>query len=91
VFLSPFVFHRGDGKAIGDIRKVWAKAATVAGVPGLLFHDLRRSAVRTLVRAGVDRDMARKISGHKTEAGSRATTSPMSATSEPPSQHSTAT
>lgn len=67
-FLSPHLFHRGDGLQLGDFRKAWANACSAAGVPGLLFHDLRRSAARNLVRAGVDRDVARKITGHKTES-----------------------
>jgi integrase len=68
VFLSPFVFHRGDGKVVGDFRKKWAKACATAKVAALLFHDLRRSSVRNMVRAGVDRDVAKSISGHKTDS-----------------------
>ena len=63
----PFVFHR-NGREVRTIARVWEKACKAAGCPGRLFHDLRRTAVRNLERAGVPRSIAMKITGHKTEA-----------------------
>ncbi len=63
--LSGFVFHR-DGRPLVDFKKAWARACEAARVPGRLFHDLRRTAIRNMVRAGVPQSVVMAISGHRT-------------------------
>jgi integrase len=65
---SPWLFQRANGDHIVSLRPAWDRACRAAGVPGLLFHDLRRSAVRNMIRAGIPQKIAMKISGHKTIA-----------------------
>ena len=64
--LAEFVFHQGYGRPVGEFRKSWKSACKKAGMPGLLVHDLRRSGVRNMDRAGVGQAVGMKISGHKT-------------------------
>jgi integrase len=63
--IVPWVFHR-HGKPIVSFLKAWKKACAGAGCPGRIPHDLRRTAVRNLERAGVPRGDAMKLVGHKT-------------------------
>ena len=62
---SEYLFARG-ARPIKDFRERWNLACQEAGVPGLLFHDLRRTAVRNLRRAGVAESVIMKITGHRT-------------------------
>lgn len=61
------VFHR-NGEPLVSFYGTWRAASTAAKVPGRLLHDLRRTAIRNLVRAGVSESVAMKMCGHKTRA-----------------------
>jgi len=61
------VFTRGD-KPVRDFRKSWENLCADAGVPTLLFHDLRRTAARNLRAAGVPEEVIMKIAGWRTSS-----------------------
>jgi integrase len=63
----PEVFHRG-GRPIRTFKHAWTRAVSAAGLTGLRPHDLRRSCVRNLIRAGLPEHTAMSWTGHATRA-----------------------
>lgn len=75
--VTPWVFFRmvskGRGgkkrpKPIKAFTKAWTAACRAAGCPGRVPHDLRRTAVRNLVRSGVPQSVAMRLTGHRTDS-----------------------
>ena len=73
--IEPWVFWRmvaeerggeKNPKPITSFNKTWKMACRQAGCPGRIPHDLRRTAVRNLVRAGIPERVAMMKTGHKT-------------------------
>jgi integrase len=73
----PHVFHRFGGKPIKDLYTAWDEACWKVGLATKdesgkiitnerLLHDFRRTAVRNLVRRGVNERVAMLLTGHKT-------------------------
>jgi integrase len=75
------VFTRANNEPVKDFRGSWYALCEAAGLgkfvkdedgkqkwQGLLFHDLRRSAVRNMVRRGISETVAMRLSGHRTRA-----------------------
>lgn len=78
-FDCRLIFHRTSkgkvGQPVKDYRRTWAAACKVAGLVagrnvegGVTPYDLRRCAVRNLVRGGTHETVAMKITGHKTRS-----------------------
>jgi integrase len=75
----PYLFHRNGRRVKDALREHWRTACVTVGIAevkhrgptgwrsfaGVSIHDLRRSAIRNMRRAGVAESVAMTISGHQ--------------------------
>lgn len=75
--IVPYVFFRLVAQERGGVKvpkpitsfaKAWAVACRQAGCPGRLVHDLRRTAVRDMIRAQIPERVAQSLTGHRTRS-----------------------
>ena len=60
-----YVFNHNGGHIKG-FYKIWNPICKKLGLAGKLLHDFRRTAVRNLIRSGVNETVAMRITGHRT-------------------------
>jgi integrase len=57
-----------EPRPIQAFTKAWKAACMAAGCPGRIPHDLRRTAIRNMVRRGLAERVSMQLAGHQTRS-----------------------
>ena len=63
---DDYLFSRANGKPVKDFRGSWERVCNETDLPGLQFHDLRRTAARNMRRGHVSEKVAMEVEGWQT-------------------------